>query len=73
MRPCGNPSSGPAGIILGSGAVSYDGERILEAYYKYTIADGVHISADCQFVDNPGYNLVRGPVSLFALRFHAEF
>jgi hypothetical protein len=25
------------------------------------------------FVDNPGYNLARGPVSLFALRLHAEF
>jgi high affinity Mn2+ porin len=37
------------------------------------IADGMHIRLDYQFVDNPGYNLVRGPVSLFALRFHAEF
>jgi high affinity Mn2+ porin len=70
---CCNPSSGRAGIVVGHGALTYDGERILEAYYKYTIADGVHISADYQFVDNPGYNLVRGPVSLFALRFHADF
>ena len=60
-------------IILGDGALSYSGERILETYYKYVIADGMHISLDYQFVDNPGYNLVRGPVSLFALRFHAEF
>ncbi|MGH6794697.1 MAG: carbohydrate porin, partial [Methylocella sp.] len=60
-------------IILGDGALSYSGERILETYYKYTIADGVHITADYQFVDNPGYNLARGPVSLFALRLHAEF
>jgi hypothetical protein len=29
-------------------------------------------STDYQFVDNPGYNLARGPVSLFALRLHAE-
>jgi high affinity Mn2+ porin len=60
-------------IILGDGVLSYSGERILETYYKYMIADGMHISLDYQFVDNPGYNLVRGPVSLFALRFHAEF
>ena len=59
-------------IILGDGVLSYSGERILETYYKYVIADGMHISLDYQFVDNPGYNLVRGPVSLFALRFHAE-
>jgi high affinity Mn2+ porin len=60
-------------IILGDGALSYSGERILETYYKFSIADGVHVTADYQFVDNPGYNLARGPVSLFALRFHAEF
>jgi high affinity Mn2+ porin len=60
-------------IILGDGALSYSGERILETYYKFAIADGVHVTADYQFVDNPGYNLARGPVSLFALRFHAEF
>jgi high affinity Mn2+ porin len=66
-------AAGGTGIILGDGALSYDGERILEAYYKYTIADGVHVSLDYQFVDNPAYNIVRGPVSLFALRFHAEF
>ena len=61
------------GLILGDDALSYSGERILEAYYKYTIADGLHVSADYQFVDNPGYNRARGPVSLFALRLHAEF
>ncbi|MGC2833872.1 MAG: carbohydrate porin [Methylocella sp.] len=60
-------------IILGDGALSYSGERILETYYKFGIADGISLTADYQFVDNPGYNLARGPVSLFALRFHAEF
>jgi high affinity Mn2+ porin len=66
-------AAGGLGFLLGDGALSYDGERILETYYKYTIADGIHISLDYQFVDNPGYNLARGPVSLFALRLHAEF
>ncbi|MGH6863789.1 MAG: carbohydrate porin, partial [Methylocella sp.] len=66
-------AAGGVGLILGDGALSYSGERILETYYKYTIADGLHVSADYQFVDNPGYNLARGPVSLFALRLHAEF
>ncbi|MGA9214509.1 MAG: carbohydrate porin [Methylocella sp.] len=60
-------------IILGDGALSYSGERILETYYKFGIAVGISLTADYQFVDNPGYNLARGPVSLFALRFHAEF
>jgi high affinity Mn2+ porin len=66
-------AAGGLGLILGDGALSYDGERILETYYKFGIADGVHVTADYQFVDNPGYNLARGPVSLFALRLHAEF
>ena len=66
-------AAGGLGLILGDGALSYDGERILETYYKFGIADGVHVTADYQFVDNPGYNLARGPVSLFAIRLHAEF
>jgi high affinity Mn2+ porin len=66
-------AAGGLGFILGDGALSPSGERILETYYKYTIADGLHVSLDYQFVDNPGYNLARGPVSLFALRLHAEF
>jgi high affinity Mn2+ porin len=60
-------------IILGDDALSYSGERILETYYKCSIADGVHVTADYQFIYNPGYNLAHGQVSLFALRFHAEF
>jgi high affinity Mn2+ porin len=64
-------AAGGLGFILGDGALSYEGERVLETYYKY--ADGIHVSLDYQFVDNPGYNLARGPVSLFALRLHAEF
>ena len=66
-------AAGGVGLILGDGALSYSGERILETYYKFGIADGIHVTADCQFVDNPGYNLARGPVLLFALRLHAEF
>lgn len=66
-------AAGGLGTLLGDGALSYDGEYIFETYYKHTIADGLHISGDYQFVDNPGYNRARGPVSLFALRLHAEF
>jgi high affinity Mn2+ porin len=31
------------------------------------------VSADYQFIANPGYNAARGPVNLFAGRFHATF
>ena len=66
-------TAGGSGILLGDGGLSYSGERIMETYYKYVFTDGIHISADYQFVDNPGYNTARGPVSVFSLRFHAEF
>jgi high affinity Mn2+ porin len=50
-------AAGGLDLLLGDGALSYSGERILETYYKFGIADGVHVTADYQFVDNPGYNL----------------
>jgi high affinity Mn2+ porin len=31
------------------------------------------VTGDYQFVNNPAYNRQRGPVSVFALRLHAEF
>jgi len=65
--------AGGLGPFLGDGKLSYDGERILESYYKFNIMEGVHLTADYQFVSNPGYNRDRGSVSLFALRAHGEF
>jgi high affinity Mn2+ porin len=66
-------AAGGLGPFLGDGRLSYDGEHILETYYKFNIADGVHLTADYQFVGNPAYNGDRGPVSVFALRLHGEF
>ncbi|GLI94283.1 carbohydrate porin [Methylocystis echinoides] len=64
---------GGLGMYLGDGGLSYAGEHVFEAYYRLGLADGIHITADYQLVDNPGYNRDRGPVNLFALRLHAEF
>jgi high affinity Mn2+ porin len=66
-------AAGGLGFLIGDGRLSYDGEHILEAYYKYHIVDGVHLTADYQFVHNPAYNRDRGPASIFALRLHGEF
>jgi high affinity Mn2+ porin len=60
-------------MYLGDGGLSYSGEHIFEAYYRVGLAEGIHLTGDYQFVDNPGYNRDRGPVNLFALRLHAEF
>jgi high affinity Mn2+ porin len=66
-------AAGGLGILLGDGALNYRTERILETYYSYSLFKGTSFTADYQFVDNPGYNADRGPVSVFSGRLHTEF
>jgi high affinity Mn2+ porin len=56
------------GILPNSGP-----EKILEAFYSLQVVKGVHFTFDYQFVDNPGYNRDRGPVSFLGGRLHAQF
>jgi hypothetical protein len=63
---------GGLGFLLGDGALSYGRERILEAYYTYSLGFGLSLAADVQHIVNPGYNRDRGPVTVFALRAHLE-
>ena len=51
----------------------YAPENIIEAYYFYRLFKGLSISPDYQWVKNPAYNQDRGPVNVFALRFHYEY
>lgn len=65
---------GGVGILVGDGALPHYGpEKILETYYSVYIAEWANVAVDYQFIDNPAYNPERGPVSVFALRLHAEF
>jgi len=48
-------------------------EKILEAYYSYALTPSTKLSADYQFIDNPAYNLDRGPVNIFSGRVHWQF
>jgi high affinity Mn2+ porin len=67
-------AAGGVGILVGDGALpEYGREKILETYYSFYIAEWATLSVDYQFVDNPSYNPLRGPVSVFALRAHVEF
>ncbi len=66
-------AAGGLGITVGDGALNYRTERILETYYNWRIAKHYQLSPDYQFVENPAYNHARGPVNVFALRFHTEF
>ncbi|MBV8074567.1 MAG: carbohydrate porin [Candidatus Eremiobacteraeota bacterium] len=72
-RPAqGYYGAGGLGITIGDGGLSYGGEQILEAYYQLGLGKTFAVTGDYQHVVNPGYNTVRGPVSVFALRMHAQ-
>lgn len=67
-------AAGGLGGIIGDGQLPEAGpEQIIETYYSFAAFSFAHISADYQFVNNPAYNRQRGPVSVFAIRLHAEF
>jgi high affinity Mn2+ porin len=67
-------AAGGLGGIIGDGQLPAAGpEQIIEAYYSFAAFSFAKLTGDYQFVNNPAYNRQRGPVSVFALRLHAEF
>jgi high affinity Mn2+ porin len=67
-------NAGGLGILVGDGSLTnYGLEQILETYYSYAITSSTKVSVDYQFIANPAYNAQRGPVNVFAGRFHTAF
>ena len=67
-------NAGGLGIVIGDGQLPHPGlEQIIETYYSYAISASTKVSFDYQFVANPAYNTDRGPVNVFAGRFHTQF
>ena len=67
-------NDGGLGILVGDGQLPHPGlEQIFETYYSYAISSSTKISFDYQLIVNPGYNIDRGPVNVFAGRFHTQF
>lgn len=66
-------AAGGLGPLVGDGALSYASENVFEAYYAYQLAKGAVVTADYQFLGNPAYNVVRGPVNVFSGRLHVSF
>ncbi|MGA3309605.1 MAG: carbohydrate porin [Xanthobacteraceae bacterium] len=67
-------NAGGLGILLGDGQLPNPGlEQIVEAYYSYAISSSTKVSFDYQLIVDPAYNTDRGPVNIFAGRFHAAF
>ena len=67
-------AAGGLGILVGDGALIHSGiEKILEAYYAFAPVSFAKLTLDYQYIDNPGYNRDRGPVSVFGFRAHLQF
>ena len=66
-------AAGGDGFILGDGRLDYEPEEVVEVYYLWTPIKWLAVTPDYQFVQNPGYNRDRGPVSVFGLRIHSEY
>ncbi len=67
-------NAGGTGILIGDGQLPHPrDEQILETYYDIAVTKPLHLSFDYQFVDHPAYNRDRGPVSIGAVRLHAQF
>lgn len=64
--------AGGLGFLLGDGRLNHGSEMITEVYYALHLLSWFTVSADYQFVEHPGYNRDRGPVSVFSLRGHIE-
>jgi high affinity Mn2+ porin len=66
-------AAGGLGFQLGDGKLNYGYEEILETYYRFLFRPGIHMTADFQGINNPGYNRDRGPVAVGSVRLHFEF
>jgi high affinity Mn2+ porin len=64
---------GGLGFLLGDGGLTYGPEKIFEGFYTAHLWRGFFASFDLQHINNPGYNMVRGPVTVPGLRFHTDF
>ena len=67
-------AAGGLGILIGDGALPRSGpEQVLETYYKYALASFAYLTADYQFINNPGYDRARGPISVLGARLHIQY
>ena len=65
--------AGGISFFIGDGRISYKPETIFEGFYSLGISKSIWLTGDYQRIQNPAYNASRGPVNVFAFRFHAEY
>lgn len=66
-------AAGGEGIIIGDGALRPGLEEILELYYNCAVRSWLHLTADFQAIQHPGFNRDRGPVYLLSGRVRLNF
>ncbi len=67
-------NAGGLGILVGDGKLPHPSpEKIVETYYSLAVRRYAQLTFDYQYIGNPAYNSERGPVSVFAVRIHAQF
>ncbi len=67
-------AAGGLGILIGDGRLPKEApETLVETYYDWAAVKGVNLTLDYQFVTDPAYDPERGPVSVFAVRVHAQY
>jgi high affinity Mn2+ porin len=67
-------NAGGLGILIGDGRLPHPGpEQIIESYYSAAVFNFARLSLDYQWINHPAYNRDRGPVSVIAVRLHAQF
>ncbi len=65
--------AGGISFFIGDGTLRYKPETIFEGFYSLGLSKSIWLTGDYQRIQNPAYNASRGPVNVFAVRFHAEF
>jgi high affinity Mn2+ porin len=66
-------NAGGLGILIGDGKLPHPGpEQIIETYYSAAVGKFLRLSLDYQWIGHPAYNRDRGPVSIVAIRRHAQ-
>ena len=66
-------ANGGLGILVGDGALTYASEIVAEAYYSLQVTKNLWVTADYQYMANPGYNAVRGPAHFLSGRLMTKF
>ena len=66
-------NAGGLGILIGDGKLPHPGpEQIIETYYSAAVGKFLHLSLDYQWIGHPAYKRDRVPLSILAVRLHAQ-